>query len=190
MARRVGALSMAISLSRIFRSYLKTYRGEQRFRHSPADLANALPSICPSARLSVRWPVPSTTITRNAKPCDLDSTDQAVGPDGGYRLHAGCGPLGRTRMDPNAIWVRQRDPGLALLALGDSAVSIPHFVSFEVRGGDHSFRLGFLAALRHRTFISVLRVQPIIYVALKSSGAMKPGARTDENGPVNHSGPQ
>ena len=61
------------------------------------------------------------------------------------------------------------------------AASIPRFVSLEVRTVDAFCRLGFLATIRRRAFIAVLRMQTVIHVALEVASAMKPRARTNED---------
>jgi hypothetical protein len=61
------------------------------------------------------------------------------------------------------------------------AASIAHFVPFEVRAIHTLGRLGFLAALRHRALVAVLRMVAVIDVALELISAMKPRAGANED---------
>jgi hypothetical protein len=60
------------------------------------------------------------------------------------------------------------------------ATAVPGFVSFEVGAIDALGRFGFLATLWHRAFITVLRMEAVVYVALKLVSAMKPRASANE----------
>jgi hypothetical protein len=70
------------------------------------------------------------------------------------------------------------------LTLSYVATSIPHFVSFEMCTADAFCRLRFLATLRQLAFITVLRMEAVIDVALKFTSAMKPRASANEDVPV------
>jgi hypothetical protein len=64
------------------------------------------------------------------------------------------------------------------------AVSIPHFVSFEVGDLIETLsRLRPVAAVRSWTAIAVLRMETGIYVAMEALGAMKPRAGANEDAP-------
>jgi hypothetical protein len=64
------------------------------------------------------------------------------------------------------------------------ATSIPRFVAAEMRTIDALCRFGFLAGFWQRALIAVLRMEPIVHVALKVAGAMKPWASANEPVPV------
>jgi hypothetical protein len=69
-------------------------------------------------------------------------------------------------------------------ALSYVATSIARLVSLEVSIVDTLCRLSFLAALWGWPLIAVVRMETVVYVALKVAGAMKPRARADEPVPV------
>jgi hypothetical protein len=70
---------------------------------------------------------------------------------------------------------------LALAPNGVTA-SIADFVSFEVGNLVNPLsRFGFVATVWHRAVIAMLRVETVVYVAVKFSGPMKPRASTNED---------
>jgi hypothetical protein len=68
------------------------------------------------------------------------------------------------------------------LAFHDMAVSIAHFVAFEMLSVD--MPVGFFTHFRRRTLVAVVRMETVVYVAPESLGAMKPRADADEDAVV------
>jgi len=64
------------------------------------------------------------------------------------------------------------------------AASVPHFVSLEVRDIDMLCRVRMFASRRHGALITVLRMEVVIYMAVKFSRAMKPWASSNKNAPI------
>ena len=74
------------------------------------------------------------------------------------------------------------NPSRLALAANYMAVPVPHFVSFEVGNLIEPLsRLGFVAAVWPWSVIAVLRMKPIIYVAMEVGRAMKPRANANED---------
>jgi len=72
--------------------------------------------------------------------------------------------------------------GWFLASPGYVAAPIAHFVSFEVRHFiEMVCRIGPIAGVRHGTFVPMVRMKMIIYVAPEVGGAMEPWAGADEN---------
>jgi hypothetical protein len=69
-------------------------------------------------------------------------------------------------------------------SLSYMAAPITHFVSFEIFGWDSMLRGSFLAALWHWTFIAVLRMEIVIYMALEVGRAVKPRAGANKDSAV------
>jgi len=68
-----------------------------------------------------------------------------------------------------------------VFALNYVAASIAHFVPFETPGIDALFRYRFLTSSGHWAFITVLRMETVIYIAMELGSAMKPWADTNED---------
>ncbi len=64
------------------------------------------------------------------------------------------------------------------------ATSIPYFISFEVRAAYAPCRFGFPATLGQLAFVTVFRMEAVIYVALEFTGAMEPRACANEGVPA------
>jgi hypothetical protein len=94
----------------------------------------------------------------------------------------------RRRTRPCGCWIARRgdtvvrhtSPTRLAFASGYVATPIPRFVSLEVRTIDTLGRFGFLATVWRWAFISVIRMETVIHVALKFAGAMKPRASANE----------
>jgi len=61
------------------------------------------------------------------------------------------------------------------------AASVPDFIPFEVCGIDALCFVRFLTSLRHRSFVAMLGMKAVIYVAMEVGCAMKPRARANED---------
>src|SRR5665213_292388 len=69
-------------------------------------------------------------------------------------------------------------------AFGHMATPVPHFVAFEMRRIDALCRLRFLADPRRGAFISVRRMEAVIYMAPEVFRAMKPRSGADKDAVV------
>jgi len=70
------------------------------------------------------------------------------------------------------------------LLLYNVPVPVPHFVALEVRGIDTLSFFRLLADFRHGSFITVVRMVAVVYVAMKVVWPVKPWAYADENASV------
>src|SRR5271165_1413442 len=95
------------------------------------------------------------------------------------RLGSKCESRQPTGSIPSRL--RPNDQARLWLSIGNVPATIALFVSLETVLADALRRFELLAAIRHRAFVSMLRMEAVIHVSAEIVAAMKPRAGTNED---------